>query len=246
MTVLSAILWFAVLLLLMHALRDIYGPVRRRRVVKMFLAPGVVVFLFFKILSCTVAGARTRDIKPFDDKAELLQYDRPSLGPFGDFLISVLPLACLLLTFALLFSWFPVRGLEVPDVPPFEWLWNAPRVFFEHLWDFLLGFGRESFESSGTVAFWLLLYGAVNVLMAGAPSFKDLKYLAVAVAIGAGAAFLASALKISVGSRQFDVFATRLFASLRFLLGGGVLWVVLSIFTVGAWRLFGRGSEEKK
>ncbi|MHC4601069.1 MAG: hypothetical protein ACYS47_18910, partial [Planctomycetota bacterium] len=91
MKVLSAVLWFGVLILFMHLLRDIYGPLLRRRLIKFAVAPGIIVYLFFKILTCYVAGARIREIKPFDDRSELLQYDRPGLGAFGEFLISVLP-----------------------------------------------------------------------------------------------------------------------------------------------------------
>lgn len=243
---LSGVLWFAVLVLLMHALRDIFGPLLQRRLVKLALAPGVVVFLFFKILSCTVAGARIREIKPFDDKADLLKYDKPSLGGLGEFLIAVVPLACLLVAFALLAAFFPLRGFHIPPLPGLHLLWQAPGRFFGNGWDYIAGF----FSSCGTLAgspyLWLLLYGAVNVLLAGAPPVKDLKHVAIAMALAALVAFAVSALGLTARSHEFRAFLARLFESFTFLFGAGLACVVLSVIAVGSWRLFAHGKSERK
>ena len=170
MNSLFAVVWFALLILLMHALRDVYGPLLQRRVVKLAVAPGIVVFLFFKILTCYVAGARVKEIKPFDDKAKLLDYDKPSLGPVGEFLIAVLPLLCLLVTFALLYSLMAMRLLyTIPDLPRIPLLWRAPGAFFGGFVDFLVGFLKTSYAVGSWWAFWILVYGAVNALLAGAP-----------------------------------------------------------------------------
>jgi hypothetical protein len=242
----SGVLWFVVLVALMHALRDIYGPLLRRRLVKFAVAPGIVVFLFFKILTCYVAGARIREIKPFDDKAELLQYERPSLGAFGEFLICVLPLACLLLAFALAFTVFPVRGMTIFPLPYLPLLWQNPGAFGRGGWVFLSGFFRESAGAAGQVTFWLLMYASINTLLAGAPSMRELKYVAVGVVLGALAMIGIEASGLRVGSPQVRSFVTRFVVSFHFLFGAGVLWVAISVITVGAWRLFGQNRNERK
>jgi hypothetical protein len=243
----AAILWFVVLILLMHALRDIYGPLLKRRLVKLAVAPGIVVFLFFKILTCYVAGARIREIKPFDDKVELLQYDKPSLGAFGEFLIGVLPMACLLLTFALVFTFVPAGGtVATGRLPDLSLLWQSPGLFFSGGWHFLKTFFTSAFYAIAQISFWLLVYAAVNTLLAGAPSFRDLKYLAIACGIAILALLAFEALHVRVGSLEVRSFLYRLKMSFNFLLGAGIGWVLLSIFTVGAWRLFAQNRSERK
>ena len=247
MKVLSAVLWFGILILFMHLLRDIYGPFLKRRLVKLAVAPGIIVYLFFKILTCYVAGARIREIKPFDDRSDLLQYDRPGLGAFGEFLIGVLPLACLLLAFALLFTLLPVRRMSsIPDLPFLPLVWRAPGTFLEDGWTFCKGFLDIAWKVSGQFAFWLLVYAAVNTLLAGAPSLKDIKYIAVAAAVGALIWIGMEKLRIRVGSAEIRSLADRLTLSFRFLLGAGVGWILISVVTVGAWRLFGQNRDERK
>ncbi|GEM_PF-3206390 len=246
MKALSGVLWFTILILLMHALRDIYGPLLRRRVVKIVLAPGVVVFLFFKILACTIAGARVREIKPFDDRADLLKYEKPTLGFLGEFLIAVLPLACLLLSFTLLCVLCSVRGMRLQPLPSFPLLWEAPRAFASGSWHFLEGFFLASWKAIGNWRLWILLYGAVNVLLAGAPPLKDLKHVAVALALAALAALAVNALSIEIHSPNFDNIAGRLVGSYLFLFGAAIAWIALSVVTVGAWRLFFQDHSERR
>ena len=70
MRILSSVVWFAVLVLLMHGLKDIYGPLLRKRIVKFAVAPGGIVFLFFTILACWVAGARGKESKALDETSD--------------------------------------------------------------------------------------------------------------------------------------------------------------------------------
>ncbi|MHC4778730.1 MAG: hypothetical protein ACYTFG_09170 [Planctomycetota bacterium] len=245
MKVLSTVLWFGVLILLMHLLRDIYGPLLKRRIVKFAVAPGIIVFVFFKILACYVAGARIKEIKPFDDRSDLIQYEKPGLGALGEFLIGVLPLACLILAFALIFTLFPVRRLSVPDLPFFPLLWRAPKTFLECGWTFCDGFLAVCWKFIGQFSFWILVYAAVNTLLAGAPSLKDLKHVAIAAALGALIWFGIEALRIRFGSSEIRSFAERLALSFRFLLGAGVAWIIVSVVTVGVWRLFGKNKSER-
>jgi len=244
---LFAIFWFALLILLMHALRDVYGPLLQRRIVKLAMAPGIVVFLFFKILTCYVAGARVKEIKPFDDKAKLLDYEKPTLGPVGEFLIAVLPLLCLLVTFALLYSLLAMRILyTIPDLPRVPLLWRAPGSFFAGFVDFLVGFLKTSYAAGSWWAFWILVYGAVNVLLAGAPPLKDLKYMAVALGIGALVLLGLDSFRVHIGSPEVRNFVRRFASSFRFMLGAGLGWIFVSIFIVGAWRLLGQNRQERK
>ena len=245
MRILSIVLWFGVLILLMHLLRDIYGPFLKRRIVKLAVAPGIIVYLFFKILACYVAGARIREIKPFDDRSELIQYERPGLGALGEFLIGSLPLACLLLSFALVFTLFPVRRMDLPDLPFFPMIWRAPLTFVEYGWTFCDGFLHVCWKALGQFTFWILLYASVNTLLAGAPSLKDMKYIAIAAALGALIWFGIEALRIKVGSAEIRSFAQRLALSFQFLLGAGVGWILVSVVTVGAWRIFGQNRSER-
>ncbi|MHC4600233.1 MAG: hypothetical protein ACYS47_14630, partial [Planctomycetota bacterium] len=165
---------------------------------------------------------------------------------FGEFLISVLPLACLLLAFALLFSLFPVHRMRIPDLPFLPMIWRAPGTFLECGWTFCETFLTTAWKVSGQFAFWLLVYAAVNTLLAGAPSVKDLKYIAVAAVVGALIWIGVEKLRIRIGSAEIRSFAERLALSFRFLLGAGVAWILISVVTVGAWRLFGQSKDERK
>jgi hypothetical protein len=214
--------------------------------VKFAIAPGIIVFLFFKILACYVAGAKVKEIKPFDDNAELLQYEKPGLGAVGEFLIGVLPFACLLLSFTLLFSMSARRGFDVPALPYMPELWSEPGVFAARMWDFVSGFFKAAASVAGRAWFFGIAYGAVNVLLAGAPGFRDLKHIAIAVALTALAAAGLAALNVRIGSPEARNFIGQVAFSFSFLMGAGISWVVASVFTVGVWRLFLSDKDKKK
>lgn len=246
MRILSGVVWFSILVLMMHGLKDIYGPLLRKRIVKFAVAPGVIVFLFFKILACYIAGAKVKEIKPFDDNAELLQYEKPGLGAVGEFLIGALPFTCLLLSFVLLYSFSVKRGFEVPPLPLLPRLWEEPHAFAVQMWDFVAGFFKCAGRAAGQAWFWGIAYGAVNVLLAGAPGFKALKHIAIAVALVALGAAGFQALKIRIGAGEARNFFDQVAFAFSFLMGAGLSWVVLSVFTVGAWRLFLADRDGKK
>jgi hypothetical protein len=243
MNALHGVLWIVALVLLMHLLRDVWGPLLRRRAVKVALAPGIVVFLFFRILACHAAGAQISEVSPFDEDDEILKHEKPGLGVLGEFLIGVLPLLCLLLAFALLASAIPVRRWAPLELPAFSLLWNAPSLFFRGSWAFLTGFFRDVQASAGTLPFWALVYAAVNVLLAGAPSWKELRYQAVAGGVAVLAALVLDGLQVRIGSRAVLSFFQRFGDSVEFLLGSGVGWILISVALVGAWRVFVRKKE---
>ncbi|MCU0728429.1 MAG: hypothetical protein MUE73_22030 [Planctomycetes bacterium] len=238
MSALHGVLWIGVLVLLMHLLRDLWAPLLRRRGVKAAIAPGVLVFLFFRILACHAAGARVAEVRPFDDHDEILKHEKPGLGVVGEFLIGVLPLLCLLLAFALLASAVPLPRWTSLSLPPFSELWNSPSGFFRGAWDFLAGFLGNARGAAALFSFWALAYAAVNVLLAGAPSVRELRYVAVAAAAAIGGALLFDWLQVRIGSRAVLSFFQRFADSVEFLLGSGVAWVLVSVVAVGSWRLF--------
>jgi len=244
MNALDGVLWALVLVLLMHLLRDLWAPLLRRRGVKAALAPGILVFLFFRILACHVAGAKILEVKPFEDEEEILKHEKPGLGILGEFLIGVLPLLCLLLVFALLHSAVPMRGWAALALPPFSHLREAPAQFFREGAEFLEAFAGNAWRLAGTFTFWGLTYGAVNALLAGAPSWRELRYQAVAAGGALAVALVLGWLQVHTTSRTVLSFLQRFGDSVEFLLGAGVSWILFSIVVVGVWRLFLRKKEE--
>lgn len=240
--VLSAAAWFFVLVGLMFVLHEVYGPLLRKKVLKVLLLPGLVALLLFKVLCCYAVGARVKDTKLLDDDRDIVLYEEPRIGWPGHLVIAVVPFFCMLLLFCLV-NYFLGYPAAVPEpLPDFAQLWQAPGAFFSGFLGFLGWFVTGLFPHGAShPPFWLLLGLGVNWLLALAPTLRDFKYIVLCAAALAGLGLLAtSVLGLGLTHRtEANLFLLRdLNMNVKFLLGLAFLWLAASVVTVGAWRLY--------
>jgi hypothetical protein len=236
----------------MFVLHEIYGPLLKKKILKILIIPGLAAFLVFKILACYLVGAKVQDTKLLDDDREILTYGEPKIGMAGHFVISVVPFFCMLLLFCILniLLDMPVR-LHPDSLPEIALLWNKTGAFFSQFMDFILWFFSGLFKHGFKIpAFWIILSLGVNLILALAPTLKEFKYIALAAGILLGIGILLEVLGMGLTQRTDANLAIlkylgHLKMNVSFLLGLAFIWLAASVITVGAYRLYTKAGEGK-
>jgi hypothetical protein len=242
----SAAIWFFILCLLMYALHEIYGPILRKKILKILILPGLVSMLVFKILACYLVNAKVQDTKLIDDDKEILTHTEPKTGWFGNFVIAVVPFFCMLLLFCLVNELLGAPAQVSRPLPGFDVLWANPGTFFSQFFNFMGWFFSGMIEHGiERPVFWLMLGLGVNLLLSLAPTLKDFKYIALAGAILFGIVLLFNMLGLGFTERtKANVFLLgNLVGNVRFLLGLGFLWLGASVVLIGAYRIYLNSTE---
>jgi hypothetical protein len=250
--VLSAALWFFVLLLLMFVLHEVYGPLLKKKILKILLLPGLVSLLLFKIVCCYAVGAKVCDTKLLDNDREIIRYEEPRAGWLGHLVISVVPFFAMALLFCLVQRLLDYPAVVPRSLPEFSLLWKSPGAFFGGFFDFLSWFITGLIpHGARQPAFWVVLGMGCNWILALAPTLRDFKYISLATAALTGLGLLAvSVLGLGLTHRtNANSFLLHdLNMNVKLLLGLATIWLGVSVATVGAWRLYqnSSGGEEKK
>ncbi len=249
---LSAGIWFLVFCGLTFVLHQVYGPILRKKAVKLLFLPGLAALLMFKMLSCYMVGAKIQDTRLLDDDKEIIKYGDPKIGWPGRMVIAVVPFVCLLLLFCILNAAFGEPAVVPDPLPQFSLLIERPLAFFETLLDFILWFFTGILpRRGGGAGLWIMIAVGLNVIIALAPTVHDFKYVALAAGLALLAALCFRALGLGVTGRTdansfIYTYVEKLNINVKFLLGLGLIWLAASATTVGAFRLYASAAERNK
>lgn len=249
----AATLWLAILLLLTLAVAGVWGSyLDEGKMLRLALAPGFLVVLVLKHLSCLITGAKSKESKPFGPGDEILTHDEPSLPGLGHPLMASIPFVGTIVLFGVtqyfLLGWSVKRA--TPDLPVFP-----SRLV--HVGDFFVGIGEffggtfELFNVLATRTGWqggLILYLAVSVVVAIRPSYRDVKYLALSLLVLAGIGFLCEYFGIGFtrrtqGNNELRTWGGAAMTSVSLLIATALSCLILSGLTIGLARLGGWAKE---
>lgn len=252
----AAVLWLFVLVLLTLALGGLWGDWLDNKIVRFVLAPGFLGVLLLKHLACLCAGAKSRESKPFGPGDEVLTHGDPKL-PGGHLILASLPFFGMVALFGVatyfLAWWGDLR--RIPALPYFPESLGAIGGFFRELGEYFGGMFEMlrllvSRGGGALVALWL----GASTVFAIRPCYRDVKYLAITVAVLAGIGILCEVLGIGFTRRtaaNTDLFnwGNVVMWNLSLLIGIAIALLVCSGLTVGLVRMGGwtrEGREREK